>query len=989
MTSSAPNTPRSRERRSRREVVAGALLVALSSLLFLWTPLVSADAALVPAQIGQRSTLTHVKPLMSDAAGSTDAAAEVVADTWSRYVPWAVCSRASIREGRLPLWNDLSGAGAPHFSNLDAAVLSPFTWPWYVLDVRAAAIVSALMRLFALGLFTLLFLLELRVAFAAAVAGAVAFQFAGVNVLGLLAPASAAAVLAPAGLFIVERMTRTTERAVFDSENAGRGRPGWGSSAALAAVIAATFLSGGFASFVFALLLVTAYAVARLMRVSLRERDACASSREVRRTSLLLLVGLSVGACIAAVQLLPWIGDLGQVVSPSISSAARASASSSAPALDVFPDLLGSPTAAFQLDAALRPDRRAVLAEHVGSFTLFLALLGACFAPRRRVAIFFALAAVGWLAAAHGLIGPTAIAAWPGGPLVPVGQGGAVFAFSTAVLAAFALDRVVADRRTGDARIAFAVVVLGACAILALRSSADTLASGTFSKVPEAGRVFAQMSSQAHVETVSAIFCAGLACVAIALAVRPGRGRSLLVLGAAAALFAQTAILTSDVNPLAPVATVYPRTDEMKRLVEIARGKQVLFVGSDRVEPDTHLVYGLHQLCASDPERTRRSDRLLRSSFGVDGGVIARASERALRLFGVGLVLEKNRLSDTSPPRDVTPTPGGTFASAEILPATPFVQRFVDVRGRGPLGFEWITNGSRNGCTFRVTLDDASTHERIVETTYPAGELRPHGQMHMPCSIAFPEVERHAGRKLVLTISSEDGVAGRSWSVACRGASSIESAGATRDAADWSAMQGAAPVAGRLALHPDDDPASLQFEEQIGSFAVRTCTDAARYRTVSRAFAAGDAESAWVALTRPAFDPRSVVVLEDLDATATDPRAEPDESAAVDVVEERTGRVRLRAHRTRPGWLLADIAWCPGWRATLDGAPVKLHCANYAFTALALPAGEHAIELEFAPAGVRIGSAISIIGLVLWSCMMFAAFSRARLSHRRAGHRRA
>ncbi len=995
MTSPGPSTPRSRERRSRRELVAAALLVAFFTVVFLWEPIVRTDAALVPAQIGQRSTWTHVKPAEGEAQGQ-DAAADLVGDAWSRYVPWNLFSRAAIRDGRLPLWNDLSGAGAPHFSNPDAAVLSPFTWPWYVLDVRTAALVAALLRLFALGWFTYLFLAELRLAFAAAVAGAVAFQFAGVNVVGLLAPASAAAVLAPAGLFLVERIARAAERAIAEPSSATPvnepararseiARHGWGPAAALAVVVAGTFFSGGFATFSFALLLVIAYACARLWRIGARAPGSAARWRAMRRASIRVAAGFAVGACMASIQLLPWIADASQVARGSTTAAMREPLPVDALALDVFPDLLGSPSGAFQLEAGARPDRRVVLAEYVGSLALFLALLGACFARRRRAAAFFALTALVWFAAAHGLLGRTIFAAWPGGSAAPLGQGQVVFAFSIAVLAAFALDRVAAWRRAADARIAFALVVLGTCGVWALRASADAFASGPLALVPEAQRVFAQMSSTAHVEALSAIFCVGLLCVALALAVGPGRARSVLVLGAGAAMFAQTGGIMGDVVPLAPRSIVYPRTDELKRLTELARGNQVLVLGADRIEPDAHLAHGLRQLCAAEPERTSRADRLLRAQFGVADDVIVRADERALRLFGVGLVLEKNRSADVPPGAGAAQSPGLSFASAEILPASPFVQRFVDLRGNGePLGFEWITNGWRNESTFRVTVDDAVTGERLAATTYPPGELRPRGQTRLPCNIDFAGTQRRAGRKLVLTIAADDAVAGRSWSVLCRGASHVGTPENAQDPADWSATQGQAAVSGRLALQPDDDPTSLAFVEQIGAFAVRACADAPRFRTVSRAYAANDAEVAWAAVMRAGFDPRTLVVLEGVDAATADPHADPDTSASTAVIDERAGHVRLRVQRARPGWLVADIAWCPGWRASVDGAPVPVHCANYAFTALALPAGEHTVELDFAPASVRIGSVISIVGLVILSGMMVASFARARPGHRTA-----
>jgi hypothetical protein len=63
----------------------------------------------------------------------------------------------------------------------------------------------------------------------------------------------------------------------------------------------------------------------------------------------------------------------------------------------------------------------------------------------------------------------------------------------------------------------------------------------------------------------------------------------------------------------------------------------------------------------------------------------------------------------------------------------------------------------------------------------------------------------------------------------------------------------------------------------------------------------------------------------------------------------------------------------PGWTATLDGQPTTLMRAYGAFTAVAVPAGEHTINLVYNPLSYRVGAIISlftwaalaILGLVL------------------------
>ena len=75
----------------------------------------------------------------------------------------------------------------------------------------------------------------------------------------------------------------------------------------------------------------------------------------------------------------------------------------------------------------------------------------------------------------------------------------------------------------------------------------------------------------------------------------------------------------------------------------------------------------------------------------------------------------------------------------------------------------------------------------------------------------------------------------------------------------------------------------------------------------------------------------------------------------------------------RESWMVAAISWYPGWQARVDGKPVEIAKANYAFLGVPLPAGKHTVELEFNSASVRIGAWIS--GLALALLAVFASLS--------------
>lgn len=63
----------------------------------------------------------------------------------------------------------------------------------------------------------------------------------------------------------------------------------------------------------------------------------------------------------------------------------------------------------------------------------------------------------------------------------------------------------------------------------------------------------------------------------------------------------------------------------------------------------------------------------------------------------------------------------------------------------------------------------------------------------------------------------------------------------------------------------------------------------------------------------------------------------------------------------------------PGWRATVDGRPADIERWRGAFQSIAVPAGEHTIAFEYRSRLLRLGSAISLVSLVLLSWVACAS----------------
>ncbi len=68
-----------------------------------------------------------------------------------QFTPWRELAIALLRDDQLPLWNTLSGAGAPLLANYQSALLYPLSWPSFVLPTAWTMSVTAALHLFIAG----------------------------------------------------------------------------------------------------------------------------------------------------------------------------------------------------------------------------------------------------------------------------------------------------------------------------------------------------------------------------------------------------------------------------------------------------------------------------------------------------------------------------------------------------------------------------------------------------------------------------------------------------------------------------------------------------------------------------------------------------------------------------------------------------------------------------------------------------------------------
>jgi hypothetical protein len=98
------------------------------------------------------------------------------------------------------------------------------------------------------------------------------------------------------------------------------------------------------------------------------------------------------------------------------------------------------------------------------------------------------------------------------------------------------------------------------------------------------------------------------------------------------------------------------------------------------------------------------------------------------------------------------------------------------------------------------------------------------------------------------------------------------------------------------------------------------------------------------------------------------------------IVEESPGRLRLETRALTRQLLVLAESFHPGWRARVDAAPCDVVRVYGDFMGCVVPAGTHRVAFDFEPRSLRVGIALSLLGLVALGplCVLAAHQARAR-----------
>ncbi|HEV7774715.1 MAG TPA: hypothetical protein VGO48_15650 [Conexibacter sp.] len=101
------------------------------------------------------------------------------------------------------------------------------------------------------------------------------------------------------------------------------------------------------------------------------------------------------------------------------------------------------------------------------------------------------------------------------------------------------------------------------------------------------------------------------------------------------------------------------------------------------------------------------------------------------------------------------------------------------------------------------------------------------------------------------------------------------------------------------------------------------------------------------------------------------------------VVREENSRVVLQATLSGRGLVVLDDQWMPGWRVEVDGRPAPILQTDVVLRGVVVPAGAHEVVWSYRVPGLRLGAALSVLGLacaLAWGAVLAVRARRRRPS---------
>ena len=87
-------------------------------------------------------------------------------------------------------------------------------------------------------------------------------------------------------------------------------------------------------------------------------------------------------------------------------------------------------------------------------------------------------------------------------------------------------------------------------------------------------------------------------------------------------------------------------------------------------------------------------------------------------------------------------------------------------------------------------------------------------------------------------------------------------------------------------------------------------------------------------------------------------------SQKVEIISESNNGLDLQVKAAENELLVLSDTYYPGWKAFVDGEETKIYRADYTFRAIPLNAGEHRVEFVYDPISFKLGTGVTVLGIL-------------------------
>ncbi|HSV39671.1 MAG TPA: YfhO family protein [Nocardioidaceae bacterium] len=841
-------------------------------------------------------------------------------DTVDGVFPAIANIRESLFRGDLPTWSPYEVGGAPLASLPNSAMLNPLTWPYFVLPLWLAPAYVKLLEVVVAVAGMVAFLGRHGVRRSAALLAGLIFATSGFMVMWSNWPQTRVAAFIPALFWALERVV---------SQRRSR-------DVALLGLVLGCMILGGFPSVtLYALTAGAVYVVARgssLYLLRAREWGRFVGAGAAAG------LGVVLGVALSAVQLLPFIHDLG-VLNLEGRDFAGTHLDSAQFLTTLAPDVHGSCVDGDRFGTVNPVEAIAFLG--VGALVLILCAVALPAARGKQPAGRLMLAT---------LLAAVTVVVWLGGPLLSVldllpfyasnfiGRATSVFAFLGAALAGYGMDRLLAHAQPPDSskrRAPTLLVGLSVTLIIAFIAYMSWQAYGQARDLDYTGSFRDALAMPAVL-----LLVATLAAVL-------GRGR-LRWLGAvvlAAVIALQGGLFAHQLLPLNSRDAFYPTTTTHAFLQQHVGAQR--YASGDAMYPATSDFYRLRTPVGHDFTSPRWGDLITAvdptarqsptHSYFADRPLAEVAEDRILDQFSVRYWVSGPQRVGGIPDR--VPSAGSTdtlrLRDAEISSCV--------VPG-GPL------RGIRLFLQAGHAIHDRGVARVNLRVTTPQGVF---------------ESERALDRQLRRGPLDVAVAAGPDTSV---DAASLPTGGSYEVAVWFDGVRGQVQLRGSAegahcaALRPDDGLHLVH--SAAGALTFERATALPRIRWAGSSRVVTDPAERVALLQAGILDDQ--VLLESPDLPVAD-----GSTAELDVRTDEAERIEATVTASGDGYLVVgDSIVRDGWRATVDGQVVDLVYANHAFAGVPVPAGEHQVSLTYTAPGLRTGALVSLGALAVCGLLL-------------------